>query len=126
MPRLLAVVSAAALFGGCLNKSDSPGNTPGAPVPSAKGSSALIDTEWATLNRKIRDLYRTGNYDRAVTVAKQSLELAAKNAGPDHPDVATSLENMALLFRATNRKQEAEKLEQRAARIYAGAAQGMQ
>ena len=41
--------------------------------------------EWETLTQKAIDLHRTGNYDRAVTVAKQSLELAEKNAGPDHP-----------------------------------------
>ena len=54
--------------------------------------------EWETLNQKVMDLYRTGNYDRAVTVAKKALEVAEKNAGPDHPDVATSLNNLALLY----------------------------
>ncbi|PJB97384.1 MAG: tetratricopeptide repeat-containing protein, partial [Nitrospirae bacterium CG_4_9_14_0_8_um_filter_70_14] len=39
--------------------------------------------------------------------------------GPDHPDVATSLENLAALYRATQRIAEAEKLEERAARIRA-------
>jgi len=34
--------------------------------------------------------------------------------GPDHPDVGTSLNNLALLYRATNREREAWKLEQRA------------
>ncbi len=75
--------------------------------------------EWKSLNQQLMDLYRTGNYDRAETVAKKALEVAEKNADPEHPDVAKSLENMAALYRATIRQQEAEKLEHRAARIRA-------
>lgn len=75
--------------------------------------------EWQTLNQEVTDLYRTGKYERAVVVAKKALELAEKNVGPNHPDVATSLENMAALYRATKREKEAEKLEQRAAKIRA-------
>ncbi len=40
-----------------------------------------------------------------------------KSLGPDHPDVASSLENLARLYRATERTREAEELEARAARI---------
>jgi hypothetical protein len=78
-----------------------------------------IGIEWDILNQEVMELYRTGNYDRAVTVAKKSLEVAEKALGPDHLDVATSLENMAVLNRATKWDKEAEKLEQRAARIRA-------
>ena len=39
--------------------------------------------------------------------------------GPDHPDVATSLENMAALYRKIGRAKEAESLATRAARIRA-------
>jgi hypothetical protein len=42
-----------------------------------------------------------------------------KALGPDHPDVATSLENMATLYRATNRAEEAEVLMRQVARIRA-------
>jgi hypothetical protein len=42
-----------------------------------------------------------------------------KALGPDHPDVATSLENMANLYRKTGRDKEAEALEKRAAAIRA-------
>ena len=75
--------------------------------------------EWDILNDEVMELYRTGKYDRGVVVAKKALEVAEQNVGPDHPDVATSLENLAYLYRATHRDAEAEPLEQRAACIRA-------
>jgi len=39
------------------------------------------------------------------------LSLFSGAMGPDHPNVATSLHNLAALYRATKRSAEAEKLE---------------
>ncbi len=75
--------------------------------------------EWEILNQEVQELYRAGKYDRAVVVAQKALQVAEKNVGPEHPAVATSLENLAALYRATNRGSEAEALEQRAAKIRA-------
>ena len=75
--------------------------------------------EWDVLNDEVKELYRKGKYDRGVVVAKKALEVAEQNVGPDHPSVATSLNNLALLYRAMNRDDEAEPLEQLAARIEA-------
>ena len=50
---------------------------------------------------------------------KRFLAMKEKALGPDHPDVALGLENLAGLYRSTKREAEAEKLEQRAARIRA-------
>ena len=72
-----------------------------------------------TLNKEVMELYRTGQYDRAVPVAEKALKVAEQNVGPDHPDVATSLENIAELYRVTNRPAEAEKLEARVKKIRA-------
>ena len=47
------------------------------------------------------------------------MEIREKALGPNHPEVATSLENLALMYRAVKRDGEAERLEQRAARIRA-------
>ncbi len=55
-------------------------------------------SEWDTLNQEAMELYRTGRYDRGVLVAKKALEVAEKNVGPNHLDVATSLNNLALLY----------------------------
>ncbi len=48
-----------------------------------------------------------GQYDRAVVAAQQVLQVAEQNVGPDHPAVATSLENLAALYRATTHGSEA-------------------
>jgi len=58
-----------------------------------------------------------GQYAQAEPLYKRSLAIMEKALGPDHPDVATSLENMGALYRATKRKKEAKELEARAARI---------
>lgn len=76
-------------------------------------------TEWETLNDEVMALYRQGTYDRAIEVAKKALQVAEQGTGPDHPDVATSLEDMAALYRKTGREKEAEALEKRAAAIRA-------
>ena len=48
-----------------------------------------------------------------------SLAIREKALGPDHPSVATSLENLAALYRATERDKEALELEKNAERIRA-------
>jgi hypothetical protein len=45
------------------------------------------------------------------------LAIWEKALGPDHPDVAASLENLARLYRATKREKDAQELEGRAAQI---------
>lgn len=47
-------------------------------------------------------------------MAKKSLVLAETNAGPNHPDVATSLNNLAELYKAQGRYRQAEQLNKRA------------
>ena len=92
------------------------------PVPFAYGIGVPLyaqGIEWETLNNEVMALYRQGRYDRAVVVAKNALQVAEQAVGPDHPDVATSLENMAALYRKTGRKGEAEAFEKRAAAIRA-------
>jgi hypothetical protein len=47
------------------------------------------------------------------------LTIFEKTPGPDHPNVATILENMAALFRKMDRATDAAPLEERAKRIRA-------
>ena len=75
--------------------------------------------EWKTLNDEAMSLYRQGRYERAIVVAKKALEVAEQAVGPDHPSVATSLKNMATLYKKSGREKEAEALEKRAAAIRA-------
>jgi tetratricopeptide (TPR) repeat protein len=66
------------------------------------------------------DLYNDqGQYAQAEPLFERALTINEKALGPDHPDVATSLENLAALYRVTKRDKEAETLEKRAARIRA-------
>ena len=89
------------------------------PALFAAGLAISQGIEWETLNQEVMDLYRAGRYDRAVVVAKKALEVAERSVGQDHPNVATSLNNLAGLYRNTKRNEEAELLEARAARIRA-------
>ncbi len=73
--------------------------------------------EWDGLNQEVKELYRTGKYDRAVIVAKKALEVAEQNAGPDHPDVARSLNNLAALYDTQGQYAQAEPLYKRSLAI---------
>ena len=66
--------------------------------------------EWKALNEEAVSLYKQGNYERAVTVAKKALQIAEQEVGPDHPDVATSLNNLAELYCVQGRYAQAEPL----------------
>jgi hypothetical protein len=57
------------------------------------------ESAWDTLNAQAKSLYGEGHYDRAAVVAEKALQLAQKTKGPNHPDVATSLNNLAELYR---------------------------
>ena len=58
-----------------------------------------------------------GRYAEAEPLHKRSLAILEKALGPEHPNVATSLENYAALLRETGRTAEADKLEARAKAI---------
>ena len=73
--------------------------------------------EWEILNREVMELYRAGDYRRAVVVAQKALEVAERNVGPEHPDVATSLNNLAELYRTQGDYAKAEPLYRRSLAI---------
>jgi tetratricopeptide (TPR) repeat protein len=50
-------------------------------------------------------------------LAKRALAISEKALGPDHPDVATSLNNLALLYRNQGRYADAEPLYKRSLAI---------
>ena len=94
------------------------------PEPTNEGAGPSLlevqqrEAEWDLLNQESLELYRTGEYDRAVVVTKKALEVAEKNIGPDHPDVAESLNNLALLYRIQGQYAQAEPLYQRSLAIW--------
>ena len=87
------------------------------PVSSSTVFAQGAGVEWDILNEEVMELYRTGNYDRALVVAKKALQVGEKNVGPDHPDVATSLNNLALLYYSQGQYAQAEPLYKRSLAI---------
>ena len=73
--------------------------------------------ELKTLNDEAMSLYRQGQYDRAIEVAKKALDATEKALGPDHPDVATSLNILAMLYKTQGRYAQAEPLYKRSLAI---------
>ena len=53
---------------------------PAAPLVFAQGASIA----WEILNQEVKELYRAGEYDRAVVVAKKALAVAENSLGPNH------------------------------------------
>ncbi len=60
-----------------------------------------------------------GYYAEAEPLYQRSLAIMEKVLGPEHPSVATSLENYAALLRQTARADEAARMEARAQAIRA-------
>ena len=85
-------------------------------APSVCAQGAGI--EWDILNDEVLELYRTGQYARAVVVGKKALKVAEEIVGPDHPDVAVSLNNLALLYKTQGHYAQAEPLYKRSLKIY--------
>jgi tetratricopeptide (TPR) repeat protein len=69
------------------------------------------------LNRRVIELYRAGRYAEAIPLVQQALAIYEKALGPDHPDVATAVNNLALLYDKQDRTAEAEPLYKRALAI---------
>ncbi len=76
------------------------------------------ETLWNELDAKASKLYQQGKYSDAEKVTKEALEVAKRTFGSDHPDVATTLNNLALLYRSQGKYAEAEPLYKRALVIY--------
>ncbi len=58
-----------------------------------------------------------GQYAEAEPLYKRSLAIQEKALGPDHPDVATTLNNLAEIYRNQGRYAEAEPLHKRSLEI---------
>ena len=62
------------------------------------------------LTQQVIQLYQQGKYNEAIPLAEQALAIRKKQLGDNHPDTATSLNNLALLYRLQGRYSEAEPL----------------
>ena len=75
----------------------------------------------ASFSDEARLYYQKGEYAEAERLYRRSLAIREKALGPDHPDVATNLDNLAELYQAQGKYAEAEPLLQRSLAIRKGA-----
>ena len=95
-----------------------PSRSTSAPSPSRKRRSAPTTRRWPPSSTIWRELYRPqGRYAEAEPLYKRSLAIREKALGPDHPDVGTALNNLALLHHTQGRYAEAEPLYKRSLAI---------
>ena len=80
--------------------------------------------EWDLLNQEATSFYVKGQYDRAAEVAKRALQVAEQTVGPDHPNVATSRDNLARIYDAQGQYAQSEQLYNRSVAIDANAPAG--
>ena len=69
------------------------------------------------LNKQIMLLHKAGQYLEAIPLAQRVLVIREKVLGRDHPDVATALNNLAVLYLHQGRYADAEPLYERALTI---------
>src|ERR1039458_9785337 len=74
--------------------------------------------EITTLDRQIEQLEKEGRYSKAVPLAQRVLAIEERSLGPDHPDVAQSLNNLAGLYTNQGRYADAEPLYKRSLAIF--------
>jgi len=74
--------------------------------------------ETKRLNQQFGQLYNQGRYQEAIPIAKRALAIHEKALGPEHPAVAQSLNNLALLYYSLGDYAKAEPLYKRALAIY--------
>ncbi|NET67412.1 MAG: tetratricopeptide repeat protein [Moorea sp. SIO1G6] len=85
--------------------------------PSTELTESVIKrklAEASRLNQQLLELYQQGKYSEAIPLGEKALEIRQQVLGEEHPDVATSLNNLALLYSRQGRYQQAEPLFQQA------------
>ncbi|MEA5449468.1 CHAT domain-containing tetratricopeptide repeat protein [Leptolyngbya sp. CCNP1308] len=78
--------------------------------PNAQIQDPLEHAE--ALHQQVIELYQAGRYQEAIPLAEKSLAIYREQLGERHPDVATSLNNLAGLYRDQGHYGEAEPLYQ--------------
>jgi tetratricopeptide (TPR) repeat protein len=72
---------------------------------------------WDELNAQVDSLYGQGKFVQAVPVAQQLVDFAEKSFGADAPNVASSLNKLAVLYEEVGNLSDAEPLYQRSLKI---------
>ena len=85
------------------------------------GKYVYASTEWDRLNDKVGSLYQQGDYAGAIVIAKKTHQMAEREFGPDHSNVAASLNNLAILYFVQMQYSQARPLYKRALEIWINA-----
>lgn len=88
------------------------------PVKSGASVGSSLKPGWETLNKEVKQLYRQGKYQQGLELAREALRLAEETSGPDHLNVANSLNDMALLLYVRGEYARAEPLFNRSLTIW--------
>jgi esterase/lipase superfamily enzyme/Tfp pilus assembly protein PilF len=86
-------------------------------IISLSAPSAAETNGEAALDARVEELYRMGKNSEAIPLAERALAVHENAVGPDHPDVARSLNNLAALYQNQGRYADAEPLYMRALAI---------
>src|SRR5271165_4897692 len=80
-------------------------------------ASLADDKDPNALNQQVTQLIAQGKYQEAIPIAERAVEVAKRLHGLEHPDMATSLNNLAVLYDTVHEYAKAEPLLQEALRI---------
>ena len=84
-------------------------------APQASSGQDLKEAE--ELTAKVTQLHDAGKFAEALPLAQRALSLREQALGPNHADVASSLENLATLYSAQGRYADVEPLLERSVTI---------
>ncbi len=69
------------------------------------------------LSQEVLRLYQQGQYDEAIPLAERILAIREKDLGPEHPDTALALNNLAVFYKTMGAYEKAEPLYRRSLAI---------
>src|SRR5215470_9683663 len=87
-------------------------------VRAQQENNAAALKEAGTLAKKAAVLYDAGKYAEAAPLYLQSLSIREKVLGPEHADVAMTLNSLALVYQMQSRSAKAEPLFKRSVAVY--------
>lgn len=76
--------------------------------PALSTEQTAMVQEANRLTEEVQRLYEGGQYRRAIPIAARAAALYEKVRGPEHPDVAQGLNDLAVLYQSVGRYDEAE------------------
>ena len=71
----------------------------------------------SSLNKQVIELYQAGKFNDAIPIAQKAVELSEKALGPDGPDTASALNDLAMLYDSLGDYAKAELLLKSALKI---------